>query len=149
MAVAALDVVGLLLLVVVAFLGALALRRRRLRRRGGSVDCSLRLRTGVPHRGWTLGVAVYTGEELAWYRIFSLSNRPRRVLARRGLSVAGRREPSAQERMALLPGSVVLMLGDGGPTVEIAMTDAALTGFLSWLEGSPPGSDWNSASRFR
>lgn len=103
----------------------------------------------MPHRGWTLGVAVYTGADLAWYRIFSLSNRPRRVLERRGLSVVSRREPSDRERMALLPGSVVLVLSDGGSTVEIGMTEAALTGFLSWLESAPPGSDWNNGSTFR
>ena len=149
MAVATLDVVGLLVLLVVASLGALALRRSRLRRRGGSVDCSLRLRTSVPHRGWALGIAVYAGEDLTWYRVFSLSPRPGRVLSRRGLSVVSRREPSPRERMALLPGSIVLALSDGGPTVEIGMTDAALTGFLSWLESAPPGSDWNNSSRFR
>ena len=113
------------------------------------MDCSLRLRTGVAHRGWALGVAVYAGEELTWYRVFSLSHRPRRVLSRRGLSVVSRRQPSAQERIALLPGSVVLVLSDDGATVEIGMTDAAMTGFLSWLESAPPGSDWNNGSRFR
>jgi hypothetical protein len=29
-------------------------------------------------------------------------------------------------------------VGDG--TVELAMSDAALTGFLAWLEAAPPGS---------
>ncbi len=30
-------------------------------------------------------------------------------------------------------------VGDGH-RVELAMSDAALTGFLSWLEAAPPGS---------
>ena len=107
------------------------------------MDCSLRLRDGCRGRGWTLGIARYSGDDLAWYRVFSLCPRPRRVLSRRGLAVGGRREASREERMALLPGSVVLRLQGDPAAVELAMSEAALTGFLAWMESAPPGSDWD------
>jgi hypothetical protein len=30
-----------------------------------------------------------------------------------------------------------------GESLEIAMSEASLTGFQSWLESGPPGTDWN------
>ena len=36
----------------------------------------------------------------------------------------------------------VLRLLRGEP-LEIAMSEASLTGFQSWLESGPPGTDWN------
>ena len=30
-------------------------------------------------------------------------------------------------------------VAEGHGTVELAMSDAALTGFLAWLEAAPPG----------
>ena len=36
--------------------------------------------------------------------------------------------------------------GTSAEHVELAMTDQALTGFLAWLEASPPGSHLNDFS---
>ena len=38
------------------------------------------------------------------------------------------------------------LLERGGGTVELAMGEAALTGFLAWLEAAPPGSYLGRAS---
>ena len=38
------------------------------------------MRTEHPGRGWLLGLGRYSGDALEWFRIFSLSPRPR-VLA--------------------------------------------------------------------
>ena len=72
-ALAAVVVLGLLALAL------LALRRRLLTRRGGTFDCSLRLREAPHGKGWVLGVGRYNGDDLEWYRVFSYSPRPRRV----------------------------------------------------------------------
>ena len=32
---------------------------------------------------------------------------------------------------------------DAGEPLEIAMSEASLTGFQAWLESGPPGTDWN------
>ena len=127
--------VGLALLA----LGLLVVRRRVITRRGGTFDCSLRLGDGPHGKGWVLGVGRYAGESLEWYRVFSYAMRPKRVLSRRDLQVVDRRDPAGAEVFSLLSGAVVVRcLGGDGP-VELAMTHDTLTGFLSWLESSPPG----------
>lgn len=144
-----LDVVltGLLvaaLLVLAGFL-TVAARRRVLHRRGGTFDCSLREAGRATTRsdtakGWMLGIARYSGDQLDWYRVFSLSPRPHTRLPRRRLEVAGRRPPGGAEAYALLPGAVVVECRRGEAVeVELGMSEGALTGFLSWLEAAPPG----------
>jgi hypothetical protein len=140
----ALNVGGVLaavLLAVVAVFVLLSLRRWLLERRGGTVECSLREPDG---RGvWRLGIGRYSGDELLWFAIFGLRLRPRRVVHRRGLVVAGRRTPAAEEEAALQPDAGIVEVQDDGHTVELAMSGAAMTGFLAWLEASPPGSSLN------
>jgi hypothetical protein len=52
-------------------------RRRWLSRQGGTFDCSARLETATPNRGWVLGVARYSGDWLDWHRVFGFSLSPR------------------------------------------------------------------------
>lgn len=118
-------------------LGLLALRRRLLTRRGGTFDCSLRLREGARGQGWVLGIARYAGDALEWYRVFSYSMRPRCAIGR-DLRVLERRKPTGIEAFSLLAGAVVVLCQDGGRPVELAMSEDSLTGFLSWVESAPP-----------
>ncbi len=131
-------------LVVIAF-GLFALRRRVIALRGGSFDCSYRLRRGAGDKGWAFGVACYRGDQIDWYRVFSYAVRPRRVLPRAELSVVAQREPLEAEALALLPGAAVLVCALRGQPVELAMSENALTGFLAWLEAAPPGQRVNVA----
>jgi hypothetical protein len=64
------------------------------------------------------------------------------VLSRRALSITSRRDADAAEAVSLGPGMVVVSCQAGGnaDTIELAMGEAALTGFLAWLEAAPPGS---------
>jgi len=128
---------ALLALVVLAAAG-IAIRRILLERGGGTVECGLRL---SPGQGWRLGLASYQPAELRWYDAFGVLLRPRAVFARRTLSVESRRQPDAWESASLGQGMVVVECRTaecGGP-VELAMSEAALTGFLAWLESAPPG----------
>ena len=118
---------------------SLYLRRVGLQRGGGTIDLSLRLKAKTPGRGWVHGIGRFEGDDLAWYRVFSLSPRPRRRLCRRGLAVLERREPRSEERRALSPEAVVLRLASRSGEVEVAMSGSAMTGALSWLEATPPG----------
>ncbi|GAA4508984.1 DUF2550 domain-containing protein [Actinoallomurus oryzae] len=140
----ALDVGAVLaavLLAVIVVFAMLSVRRWLLERRGGTVECSLREPDG---RGvWRLGIGRYHGDELLWFAIFGFRFRPRRVVHRRGLVVSGRRTPKAEEQAALHPDTGIVEVRDDGHTVELAMSGAALTGFLAWLEASPPGSSLN------
>ena len=131
-------VVVLLLFTVVPFL-AILIRRRMLGRRGGAVELSLRLKPRSQGRGWVLGIGRFAGDELQWFRVFSLSPRPRRTLSRRDLEVRSRRTPKGSEAMSLLKGATVVELRSAGGPVEIALDSSAMTGFLAWLEAQPPG----------
>lgn len=133
----ALDALGVAVLLVVLFFGGVVLRRQWLRRQGGTVDLSVRLRARRRGYGWALGVGRYDGDCLYWYRLLSLTPRPRREVPRGGLTVVGRRKPTGPEALNLMPGAVVVMCeADTGP-VELAMSEAAYPGFLSWLEAGP------------
>lgn len=126
---------GLLVLVLAVGL----LRRVVLQRAGGTVELSLRLKRPGHGRGWVNGVGRFVGDELRWYRVFSLSPRPRRRYSRRTLVVLRRREPTGAEHRALLDGAAVLECRADGRPVELAMSFGAVTGFLAWLEATPPG----------
>ncbi|KAB2974802.1 DUF2550 domain-containing protein [Streptomyces sp. SS1-1] len=145
----ALTVCGAVVALVVLGLFVFGLRRRLIQRSGGTFDCSLRW--DVPEKpdtngkGWSYGVARYNGDRIAWYRVFSYAYRPRRVLERSAIEVAGRRVPDGEEELALLSDAVILTCLHRGTRLELAMTEDALTGFLAWLEAAPPGQRVNVA----
>jgi hypothetical protein len=120
-------------------LGVLFLRREIIARGRGTIEMSIRLSTLVAGRGWSAGVARFAGDQMRWYRVFSLAIRPRRTLTRRALAVEERRAPMAAERLVLPANWVVLRCTSKRASIEIAMAETTLTGFLSWLEAAPPG----------
>jgi len=126
-------------LILFGALMALFLRRELISRGSGTIDMSLRLNTFVPERGWAPGLGRFSGDELRWYRLFSFGVRPRRVLRRTGLVVEARRLPEGVEKLALPADYVVIRCAGGDQPVEIALAEATLMGFLSWLESAPPG----------
>ena len=127
-------------LLIVAILAAsgIAGRRYLLERGGGTVDCGLR-RPAARSR-WRLGVVSYQRDELRWYRVFGILLRPGVVLSRRTLTVVSRRMPCPVETATLGAGVVVVECRLDGGSVELALSEGALTGFLAWLEAAPPGS---------
>ncbi|HXC80547.1 MAG TPA: DUF2550 domain-containing protein [Trebonia sp.] len=142
---------GFLALIVLAA-AVLAIRRYLLERGGGTIDCHLRRPAG---RGsWRLGVVSYQRDELYWYDALGVLLRPEHVFQRRMLTVLSRRSALPSEASVLGPEHIVVEICTAPPAdqyrdarvetaddhVELAMTEQALTGFLSWLEASPPGS---------
>jgi uncharacterized protein DUF2550 len=136
------DVIWLLvavLLLLALSAAVIAVRRFLLERGGGTIECGLRVSSGTG--GWRPGVASYHPDELYWYRALGILLRPRRVFARRSLSVISRRPAESAEARVLGAGRIVVELEtDSAGKVELAMTPEALTGFLAWLEASPPSS---------
>ena len=146
---------GFLVLVMLAAV-VLATRRFLLERGGGTVECGLR--HPAARGNWRLGVAAYQQDELCWYGALGVLLRPEQVFQRRSLTVLSRRPSLPSEANVLGAERVVVELctrptadyPDSGPAgdhaepddghVELAMTEEALTGFLAWLEASPPGS---------
>jgi hypothetical protein len=129
---------GVLLLVLLLGV-ALILRRRWLSRHGGTFELSYRARASSPGRGWLLGLGRYTGDRLEWFRIFSLSPRPKMVWQRSTLHYVERRDPEGVEQLSLYPGHVVIRCETPVGDIELALGASSLMGFQSWLEASPPG----------
>ena len=137
------DTAGVLVLLILAYGLALVVRRRLISRHGGTFELSHRVRPDRDGRGWVLGVGRYSGETLEWYRVFSLSPRPKRTFPRESLSYDGSRPALGAERTSLYPDHVVICCRTWSGEVELAMSGASLTGFQSWLEARPPGTDWS------
>ena len=133
------SAVGVLVAALLLPVLVVAARRRVLQRGGGAIELSLRRPSPVPGRGWALGVGRFEGDELRWYRMFTLGVRPRRTLQRRDLHVLHRRAPSGREALALIEGAVVMECTTAEGRVDLAMDLSAVTGFLAWLESAPPG----------
>jgi hypothetical protein len=134
------------LVVLILAAASIAARRFLLERGGGTVECGLRR----GDRAWRLGLASYQSEELHWFRVFGISMRPQETFPRHDLTLVGRRRPSDAEAASLGPGMIVVECQLGATvkadaTVELALAESALTGLLSWLEASPPGSHRGAA----
>ena len=138
-----LDSAGVVLLLFICYGLLLVVRRRVLSRNGGTFELSVRVRSTEAGRGWVLGLGRYREERLEWFRIFSPSPRPRRSWKRAQLTITGQRDPSGAEAFALYGGHLVVECRTARGPVEMAMSPSALTGFSSWLESGPPGSDWD------
>ncbi len=72
-----LDAAVLLLVLLLCYGVGLIVRRRVLSRHGGTFELSYRVGSTRTGRGWLLGLGRYSGETLEWFRIFSLSPRPK------------------------------------------------------------------------
>lgn len=132
-------------------LAALAIRRRYLARNGAAFECSARLDLPLsdgavapapdsgPDPRWALGVGCYRGEYLEWYRFFSYSPRPRLAWLRHQIEVLETREPNAVEAISLYATHRIVRFVVAGEAFEVAMDAGSVTGFLAWLEASPPG----------
>jgi hypothetical protein len=139
----------LILLVAGAVLVALALAARRILvgRTGGTVECGLRDGEAA---AWRLGLAAYQPDQLYWFSAFGVRLRPDEVFDRSSLNILGRRPAAQTEAVSIGAGTMVVEcqtdfdgnrpVGPGATprTVELAMSEEALTGFLAWLEAAPP-----------
>ncbi len=108
-------------------------RRFNLRRALGTVDASI----CVAGNSWQMGVCRYQDNDLEWFRLASLSVRPKHTFRRSSLELLGRREPTEAELVKVQPESVIVELRYEGQDVLLAMRFDAYTGLSSWLEAGP------------
>lgn len=131
---------SLVLVAIVAVAAAFPMGRRMfLQRPVGTFACSVRVGSAANGKGWAYGVGRYHGDRVEWFRIRSLSPRPRHVFVRRELQLRGRRAPRAEEMHWIPTSAMVVECALSGTVVELAMSADALTGFMSWMEAAPPG----------
>jgi hypothetical protein len=133
-----LEWIGIGVLILLAFVAALFVRRA-LMARSGTIKLNLRVSTMLDGRGWSPGFGRFVGDELRFYRMFSLAIRPKRRLSRETLVVERRRKPEGQELMSMPTDWIILRCLSHQAPVEIAMAKSTVTGFMSWLEAAPPG----------
>jgi hypothetical protein len=136
------------LVLIVAAAIALATRRYLLERSGGTVECAMRRPAGIGN--WRLGLLSFQRDELYWYGALAVLYRPEQVFSRRALAVVSRRPAAPAEGSAFGADRIVVEVSvkpstdasgaQAGEHIELAMSESALTGFLAWLEASPPGS---------
>ncbi|WP_052460163.1 DUF2550 domain-containing protein [Tessaracoccus massiliensis] len=126
----------------------LYLRRRWLTGQGGLFDCAYRISEVTPGSGWVLGMARFRGENLEWFRSFSLSLRPKKVFPRVGTTYVHQRQPAGLEAIALFEDSMIVTLRDraSGATSSLSMDRDQVLALMSWLESAPPGSHYFPSS---
>lgn len=131
-----------LIVVVLLPIGFLYLRRRWLTGQGGVFDCAMLMSADGPDTGWSLGWARYRGEQLQWYRAFSLSVRPKIRLLRTATEFDTTRAATTSEASVLYDESIVVMVRDDAVHLDraLAMSRESAMAFISWLEAAPPGS---------
>lgn len=108
-------------------------RRFNLRRALGTVDASI----CTAGKSWQMGVCRYQDNELEWFKLLSLSVRPRHRFKRSSLELLGRRQPTEAELVKVQPDVVIVELRYEGQDVFLAMKFDAYTGLSSWLEAGP------------
>lgn len=129
------EYIGLAVLVVFVLLIVSVAVRRQLLARSGGVDLCWRV-----DRGWVLGQARFSGEELRLYRSLSFLPFAAKVLHRQSLTLGQQREQEGTEPDLLPRGAVILRCTYDGRPWEIALDPTALTGLRSWLESAPSDS---------
>ncbi|MCX6498190.1 MAG: DUF2550 domain-containing protein [Arthrobacter sp.] len=108
-------------------------RRFNLRRALGTVDASI----CVAGNSWQMGVCRYQDHDLEWFRLASLSVRPKHTFRRSSLELIGRRHPTEAELVRVQPETVIVELRYEGQDILLAMRFDAYTGLSSWLEAGP------------
>jgi hypothetical protein len=108
-------------------------RRFNLRRALGTVDASV----CIAGNSWQMGVCRYQDNDLEWFRLLSLSVRPKHKFKRSSLELLGRRKPTEAEAVKVQPDVVIVELRYEGQDVRLAMKFDAYTGLSSWLEAGP------------
>ena len=142
----ALAVVLAVAVLVFAGIACLALRSRVIARHGGIVECGLRDASSAK---WRQGLAEFQRSQLCWHPAVSLRLRPQACFDRAGLAIARSRRPTDAEAARFGAEIVIAECevrhaqptgpGDVGQVgqVELALSQAAFTGLLAWLESSP------------
>jgi hypothetical protein len=108
-------------------------RRFNLRRALGTVDASI----CTAGKSWQMGVCRYQDNDLEWFKLLSLSVRPKYTFRRSSLELLGRRQPTETELVKVQPDAVIVELRYEGQEVLLAMKFDAYTGLSSWLEAGP------------
>lgn len=128
-------ILSVLLLVIIGIAG-IAIWRFTMFRNAGARGL-IRMLPAEGMHGWRHGVIKYTGEELQFFKLRSLSSNYDVAMDRRDLSFNGVRELSADER-EIMPGvTTVLQLSSPQGDFEFAAERHVEMALISWVESAP------------
>lgn len=129
------EIAAGLIVFIALLLGALLARRVWLGRHPGVFELSLR----TPPGNWSIGLARYRSDAIEWYRVFSFSMAPARVLERSRLHIVGRRDLDDRGLGAGVIGGTIVRCRYDGVDLDFAMLESSYYGLSSWTEAAPPG----------
>ena len=132
-------VAGMLVLLAVAVLAFIYIRRRMLAAGRPLMVAAVR-HTG---HGYRLGLLRFGGSRLQWFTLVGPSLRPSRSWQRARLDLDA--PQASAEPVAGLPEAVTVQCHDGSDSFALALAPSAYTAMRSWLESSPPGFNVNVA----
>lgn len=135
-------VVGGVVLLGLAFLGATYARRRTISRGRLLILCGWRHRAGD---GWRLGHLRLGSAQLEWFSLLGVSTRPQHAWDRALLDLEPPQELHGSDLIDMLPDAAPVQCTYGSDTFELGLTPNAYTALRSWAEASPPGSTANVA----
>ncbi len=142
-----LEIGGIALLILAVLVIVFIAVRRFTLARAGAIDMCWRNRIELDSKGWYLGLAKFDDADLLLYRSFSPLPLAAKVLRRGELTLGERRKPAGNEADLLPIGAVIIRCTDSSGTFELAMSEQATTGVLSWIESLPPSNQATGDSR--
>lgn len=128
---------GVLALVVVAFLVVTFVRRRTIGRGRALPLCGLRRQEG---QRWRMGLARLGSSGYEWFTLLGVWPRPRYAWDRVDLELGERQVLERADRIDLIPDAVAVWCTVAGERFQLAMPPTAYTALRSWAEAGPPGS---------
>lgn len=136
-------VVGVVLVLLLAFIAGTYARRRAVSR-GATLFVLSGWRPDSRQR-WRLGHLRLGNARLEWYSLLGISTRPQQAWDRSRLELEAPRVPGRSERVDLIPDASPVPCAYGQDGFELALTPDAYTALRSWAEAAPPGSAANVA----
>ncbi len=109
-------------------------RLRRLSTQIGTFDCSYRSQSAGKTEHWKNGLCEYESDRLLWWRLYSLSHKPRFVWLREHFDLLGRTAFHEADAHNMY----VVHCEYKGVPFELVMSTEAYHGLSSWVESAPP-----------
>lgn len=135
-------VIGTLLVVVLAVLGATWFRRRYIAKGLQLTLCGTR---PTSDDRWKVGLIRFGDNALEWYALGGVSLRPKHRWPRQALRLDAPVMLIGADAIPVLPDAYKVHVSVGPRSFEFALQGSAYTALRSWQEAAPPGYNVNVA----
>ena len=135
-------VLGVLAVLVIAFLVVTFVRRRTIGRGRTLPLCGLRRQED---QRWRMGLARLGSSGYEWFTLLGVWPRARYAWDRVDLELGAPQALERADRIDLIPDAVAVWCTVAGERYQLALPPSAYTALRSWAEAAPPGSAVNVA----